>query len=51
LPMTLSGQLIVSETLFALIYGFILAGQLPTALEIAAMVCFFVGVMQAIRAH
>jgi drug/metabolite transporter (DMT)-like permease len=51
LPMTLSGQLIVSETLFALIYGFILAGQLPTALELAAMVCFFVGVMQAIRAH
>ncbi|WP_343729394.1 DMT family transporter [Duganella sp.] len=50
-PLTLSGQLILFETLFALLYGFIYKQQLPRALEIAAMVLLVAGVMWSVRVH
>ncbi|CDG83658.1 DMT family transporter [Janthinobacterium agaricidamnosum] len=51
LPMTLGGQLIVFETLFALLYGFIYAHRLPGALEIAAMLLLIGGVCWTVRRH
>ncbi|SEO07390.1 Permease of the drug/metabolite transporter (DMT) superfamily [Duganella sp. CF517] len=50
-PLTLSGQLILFETLFALLYGFIYKQQLPRGLEVAAMVLLAVGVMWSVRIH
>lgn len=50
-PITLSGQLILFETLFALLYGFVYAGRLPRALEIAAIGLLIVGVMWSVRVH
>ncbi|MYN44928.1 EamA family transporter [Pseudoduganella sp. FT93W] len=50
-PLTLSGQLILFETLFALLYGFIYKQQLPQPLEIAAMVLLTLGVMWSLRVH
>ena len=50
-PLTLSGQLILFETLFALLYGFIYRHQLPRGLEIAAMVLLIAGVMWSVRVH
>lgn len=50
-PVTLSGQLIVFETLFALAYGFALAGSLPRPLEWAAIVLLAVGVGWTVRLH
>src|SRR6185369_3266266 len=38
LPLTLIGQMIVFETLFALLYGFVWEARWPTTLESAAMV-------------
>lgn len=51
LPLTLSGQMIVFETLFALLYGFIHAQRLPRLLEIAAIVLLVIGVMWSVRLH
>jgi len=50
-PVTLSGQLILFETLFALLYGFIYKQQLPRALETAAIVLLIVGVVWSVRVH
>ncbi|QJD92783.1 DMT family transporter [Duganella dendranthematis] len=50
-PLTLSGQLILFETLFALLYGFIYKQQWPRGLEIAAMVLLIAGVMWSVRIH
>ena len=50
-PLTLSGQLILFETLFALMYGFIYRQQLPRGLEVAAMALLAVGVMWSVRIH
>ncbi|MFS2008191.1 DMT family transporter [Duganella sp. CT11-25] len=50
-PLTLSGQLILFETLFALLYGFIYRHQLPRGLEIAAMLLLVAGVMWSVRVH
>lgn len=50
-PVTLSGQLILFETLFALLYGFILADRLPRFLELAAMVLLVIGVGWSVRVH
>ncbi|GJI96965.1 hypothetical protein RugamoR57_36830 [Duganella caerulea] len=50
-PLTLSGQLILFETLFALLYGFIYKQQLPRALEIAAMLLLAGGVLWSMRVH
>jgi drug/metabolite transporter (DMT)-like permease len=50
-PMTLTGQLILFETLFALLYGFIYQQRLPRTLEIAAMVLLIAGVLWSVRVH
>ncbi|VVE16691.1 multidrug DMT transporter permease [Pandoraea anhela] len=51
LPLTLSGQLIVFETLFALGYGFVYDHRLPRLLELAAIVLLLVGVSASVRLH
>lgn len=51
LPLTLVGQMILFETLFALIYGFIWEQRLPTVLEIAAFGLVIGGVLSCIAAH
>lgn len=50
-PVTLSGQLILFETLFALLYGFLYRGQGPRPLELAAIVLLVAGVTWAVHAH
>ena len=50
-PVTLSGQLILFETLFALLYGFIYQQRLPRTLEIAAIVLLIAGVLWSVRMH
>jgi drug/metabolite transporter (DMT)-like permease len=51
LPLTLSGQMIVFETLFALLYGFIYDHRLPRVLEVAAIVLLVAGVSWSVRQH
>ena len=51
LPLTLIGQMIVFETLFALLYGFLWEARWPTGLEFAAMVLLVVGVLASASAH
>ena len=48
---SLCGQLIVSETLFALFYSFVWDGQWPSLLQAAACVLFVAGIFASIRAH
>ncbi len=50
-PITLSGQLILFETLFALLYGFIYKQQFPRPLEIAAIVLLIAGVTWSMHVH
>jgi drug/metabolite transporter (DMT)-like permease len=50
-PVTLSGQLILFETLFALLYGFIYAHRYPRPLEIAAITLLTAGVLWSVRVH
>lgn len=50
-PITLSGQLIVFETLFALLYGFVYEQRWPRALEWSAIALLIVGVVWAMRTH
>lgn len=50
-PVTLSGQLILFETLFALLYGFIWRAQWPRPLESAAIALLVIGVTWSVRAH
>jgi drug/metabolite transporter (DMT)-like permease len=51
LPLTLTGQMILFETLFALLYAFIWEHRLPTGLETAAMVLLVAGVLSCTAAH
>ncbi|WP_444814971.1 DMT family transporter [Variovorax brevis] len=48
---SLCGQLIVSETLFALLYAFLWDGRWPQASEFAAAVLFVLGILASIKAH
>lgn len=50
-PVTLSGQLILFETLFALLYGFIYKQQFPRPLEMAAIVLLIAGVTWSMHVH
>jgi drug/metabolite transporter (DMT)-like permease len=50
-PVTLSGQLILFETLFALLYGFLYRAQGPRVLELAAIVLLVAGVTWSVHAH
>lgn len=50
-PVTLSGQLILFETLFALLYGFISKHQFPRPLEMVAIVLLTAGVIWSVQVH
>ncbi|WP_338760772.1 DMT family transporter [Massilia sp. METH4] len=50
-PVTLSGQLILFETLFALLYGFVYRQAWPRPLEAAAIALLVAGVMWSVRVH
>ena len=51
LSASLCGQLIVSETLFALFYSFVWDGQWPSLLQAMACLLFVAGIFASIRAH
>lgn len=51
LPLTMVGQMILFETLFALIYGFLWEGRWPSPLEIAAFALVVASVLSCIAAH
>lgn len=51
LPLTLSGQMIVFETLFALLYAFIYDHRLPRPLEMVAIALLVAGVSWSVRQH
>ncbi|CAJ0781211.1 Inner membrane protein YtfF [Ralstonia psammae] len=51
LPLTLSGQMIVFETLFALTYGFVYDGRWPRPLEITSIALLIAGVGWSVRLH
>jgi drug/metabolite transporter (DMT)-like permease len=51
LSASLCGQLIVSETIFALAYSFIWNGHAPSAVQAVACVVFVAGILASIRAH
>ncbi len=49
LPTTLAGQLIVFETLSALLYAFVLRGQMPAPATLAGIALLVAGVVRALR--
>ena len=51
LAASLCGQLIVSETLFALLYSFAWDGRWPSAMQGAAAFLFTLGILASIKAH
>lgn len=51
LSASLCGQLIVSETLFALAYSFAWDGRWPTPAQWAAVVLFTLGILASIQSH
>jgi len=51
LSVSLCGQLIVSETLFALFYSFVWDGTWPGTLQLTAAVLFTLGILASIRAQ
>lgn len=51
LPLSLSGQLIVFETLFALLYGFLHEGRWPRPLEGLAIALMLAGVLWSVSLH
>ncbi len=51
LSASLCGQLIVSETIFALLYSFAWDGRWPTGMQLAACVLFTLGILASIQAH
>jgi len=51
LPLTLVGQMILFETLLALIYGFVWEQRLPTHLEMTAFLLVVLSVLACLGAH
>lgn len=51
LPLTLAGQMILFETLFALLYGFLWEQRLPVPLEITAFGLVVASVLSCVAAH
>lgn len=51
LPLTLTGQMILFETLFALLYGFLWERRAPHALEFASFVFIVASVLCCVAAH
>ncbi|MRW91704.1 EamA family transporter [Duganella sp. FT80W] len=50
-PVTLSGQLLLFETLFGLLYGFVYQQQMPRPLELTAIVLLIAGVAGSVWLH
>ena len=51
MPLTMLGQMIVFETLFALVYGFVFEGRWPSGIEVLAIVMMVASVIWCVRAH
>ncbi|WP_374410614.1 DMT family transporter [Hydrogenophaga sp.] len=51
LSTSLAGQLVVSETVFALVYAFAWSGDWPAREQLLACVMFVAGILASIRAH
>jgi drug/metabolite transporter (DMT)-like permease len=51
LPLTMTGQMILFETLFALLYAFIWERRLPAPAEVAAIALLVAGVLSCAAAH
>lgn len=51
LPLTLVGQMILFETLFALIYGLLWECRMPTTLEAVALLFVVMSVTWCLAAH
>ncbi|MCG5239084.1 DMT family transporter [Azospirillum doebereinerae] len=51
LPLTLTGQMILFETLFALLYGFLWEQRMPTMAEVAAIGFVIASVLSCVTAH
>jgi len=51
LPLSLAGQMIVFETVFALLYGFAWERRLPGPVELLAIACLLAGVLCCARLH
>jgi len=51
LPLTLAGQMILFETVFALLYGFLWERRLPVPLEAAAFVLLIASVVSCVAVH
>ncbi|MBB2196842.1 DMT family transporter [Gluconacetobacter sp. 1c LMG 22058] len=51
LPLTLAGQMILFETLFALLYGFLWERRLPGTIEIAAILLVCASVLSGMAVH
>jgi drug/metabolite transporter (DMT)-like permease len=51
LPLTLTGQMIVFETIFASLYGYLWEGRWPAPLEGLALTLLVAGVVMCARAH
>lgn len=51
LPVSLAAQLIVSETVFGLLFGFLQAGRWPSLVEAVAAAALIAGVVVAIRVY
>lgn len=51
LPLTLVGQMILFETLFALVYGFLWEWRMPSVAEWIAMACVGLSVVTCLHAH
>jgi drug/metabolite transporter (DMT)-like permease len=51
LSASLCGQLIVSETLFALIYSFLWDHAWPSTVQAIAALLFVAGIVFSVRAH
>lgn len=51
LPLTMTGQMVIFETLFALLYGFVWEQRLPTVLEISAIAALVLAVLWCVSSH
>jgi len=51
LPLTMLGQMIVFETLFAFLYGFIWEQRGPSLIELLAIALMITSVIWCVRAH
>jgi drug/metabolite transporter (DMT)-like permease len=51
LPLTMTGQMVIFETLFALFYGFVWEQRLPTVLEALAILALVLAVLWCVSSH